>query len=192
MIRELPPGAISNRMLRAQRGLITGSAAEGTPMDEELAERRVNCRRCRYRFPVEVRSKDDWQVEAQCPSCECWACFTVADIHDSPPGPVEFDAEAQRLGELLWRPINEHRGHRAVAWMDRVGNGGFEDDHTPKPWPIPIFWVYRFTRGQEAAYSWQESDRWFVRDWHPLRSHREPPAPGEVLSFEAALDRLLE
>jgi hypothetical protein len=141
---------------------------------------------------VRVPASEDWRVEAQCPSCESWACFTIADTREPPaPDPAELDAEAQRLGELLWRPINAHRGHRAVAWMDRVGNGGFEDDHSAKPWPIPTFWVYRFTRGKEAAYIWQERDSWLVRGWHPLRGRREPPDVAEAFSFEAALDRLL-
>ena len=136
---------------------------------------------------------EDWRVEAQCPSCETWACFTVADTRDPPlPDPAELDAATQRLGEQLWQPINEHRSHPAIAWVDRVGNGVFEDDHTAKPWPISTFWVYRFTRGREAAYIWQEEDLWLVRGWHPLRSRRSPPEPVEVSSFEAALDRLLE
>lgn len=103
-----------------------------------------------------------------------------------------MDAEAQRLGEQLWLPINQHRGHPAVAWIDRVGNGGFEDDYTPTAWTVPTFWVYRFTRAKKAAYIWQEGDAWLVRGWHPMRGRREPPEPAEVFSFEAALDRLLE
>jgi len=161
-------------------------------MSEALEEQRVNCRRCRYRFPVQVQPGEGWRVEAQCPSCDTWACFTVADTRDPPPrDPAELEAEAQRLGEQLWSPINEHRDHPAIAWVDRVGNGGFEDDHTPKPWTIPTFWVYRFRRGKKAAYIWQEGGYWFVRRWYPLRG-RHPPEPAEVFSFEAALDQLVE
>jgi hypothetical protein len=160
-------------------------------MGEVFREQRVSCRWCRYRFPLQVPSDEDWRVEAQCVICERWACFTIADTRDPPrPDPAELEAAAQRLGEQLWRPINEHRSHPAVAWMDRVGNGGFEDDHTPKPWPIPTFWVYRFRRGKKAAYIWQEGDSWFVRGWHSLRG-RQPPDPAEVFSFDAALDRLV-
>ena len=155
-------------------------------------EKRVNCRLCRYRFLIRVAQGEDWRVEAQCPSCEAWACFTIADTHDSPkPDLRKLEVEAQRLGEQLWRPINEHHGHPAVAWVDRVGNGVFEDDYSLKPWPIPTLWVYRFRRGNKAAYIWQEGEFWLVRRWHPLRDSRQPPEPIEVFSFEAALDRLV-
>jgi hypothetical protein len=157
---------------------------------EAVEEPRVICRRCRYRFRVEVAAGDGWPVEAQCPSCEAWACFTAADTQDPPRSDLaERVAEVQRLGELLWRPINEHCGHPTVAWMDRVGNGMFEDDHSTICWPVP-HWVYRFTRGASAAYVWQEGESWYVRDWHPLRGCGEPPGPAQVFSFEAALDRL--
>ena len=159
-------------------------------MGEALADQRVYCRQCRYRFRVEVATGVNWRVEAQCPSCDSWACFTVADTHAPPrPDPAELDAEAQRLGELLWRPINEHRDHPAIAWMDRVGGGVFEDDYTQGCWPIR-HWVYRFTRGSSSAYIRQEDGSWFVRGWHPLRGCCLPCEPAEVLSFEAALDRL--
>jgi hypothetical protein len=161
-------------------------------MGQVLREQRVSCRRCRYRFRVQVQPDEDWRVEAQCPCCDGWACFTLADTRNPPkPDPREWEAATQRLGELLWRPINEHPSHPAVAWVDMIGNGGFEDDHTPKPWPIPTFWVYRFRRGKKAAYIWQEGDSWFVRGWHSLRGRRQPPDPAEVFSFEAALNRLV-
>jgi hypothetical protein len=152
---------------------------------------RVNCRQCRYRFPVQVMPCEDWKVEAQCPCCEVWACFTVADTFDPPrPNPEESAAQAQCLGEELWRPINDHRSHPATAWMDRVGNGMFEDDSTAKPFGIPTFWVYRFSRGKQAAYIWQEQGEWCVRGWHSLRGRR-PPEPSRVVSLEAALDVLV-
>jgi hypothetical protein len=155
-----------------------------------LAEQRVACSRCRYRFPVVVSTQDDWRVEAQCPCCDSWACFTAADTRDPPRAdPAELDAQTQRLGALLWQPINEHRSHPAVAWLDRVGNGVFEDDHARRCWPVP-HWVYRFTRNGSAAYIWQEGDSWFVRRWHLLPGRDLPPDPVEVPSFEAALDRL--
>ncbi len=135
---------------------------------------------------------EDWQVEAQCPSCDGWACFTVADTLELPrPDPRELEAATQKLGEQLYQPITEHRSHPAVAWMDRVGNGFFKDDCTSLPVAIPTP-VYRFTRGDTAAYIWQEGVCWLVRPWHSLQSRREPPDPVEVFSFEQALDRLLE
>jgi hypothetical protein len=139
---------------------------------------------------VEVAPGDDWRVEARCPSCESWDYFTAADTQDpARPDPAEPEGEGQRLGELLWRPINENRGHRALAWIDRVGNGVFEDDHSPSCWPAPHR-VYRFTRRGLGAYIWQEGGSWYVRGWHPLRGRLSPPDPAKVFSFEAALDQL--
>ena len=159
-------------------------------VDEMVDELRVSCRRCRFRFPVEVAVKDAWRVEAQCPSCEAWACFSAADTQDLPRSDqTEREAEMQRLRELLWLPINEHRGHPTIAWMDRVGNGLFEDDYSQGCWPVPHF-VYRFTRRESAAYIWQEGCSWFVRGWHLLQCLHSPPEPAEVLSFEAALNWL--
>jgi hypothetical protein len=159
-------------------------------MSEAFTEYQVSCRRCRYRFVVKGTATEDWAVKAECPSCESWACFTIADTHDpARPDPIKLDSATQQLGELLMRPINEHRGHPALAWMDRVGNGVFEDDSSRACWPVPQ-WVYRFTRGRAAAYIWQVEGSWFVRGWHPLRSRRRPPDPAKVVSFVAALDRL--
>lgn len=125
-----------------------------------------------------------------CPSCESWSNFIAVDAQDPPrPDPAELDAATQRLGELLWRPINKHRGHPAFTWMDRVGNELFEDDHSYICWPVPHC-LYRFTQGSSAAYIWQEDESWFVRSWHPLRDRGLAPEPAEVFSFEAALDRL--
>lgn len=161
-------------------------------MSVALQEQRVNCRRCRYRFPVHAQSTEGWRVEAQCPICEAWACFTAADTQDPPrPDPAELEQATQQIGERLWRPINENRGHAAVKWVDKVGNGLFEDDHTPMPWAMPTSGVYRFRRGTKAAYLWQEGGSWFVRGWYSLRGRR-PPEPAEVFSFEAGLDRLAE
>jgi hypothetical protein len=161
-------------------------------MGDALKEQRVNCRRCRYRFAVQAPTLDDWRVEAQCPACDGWACFTAADTLPPPhPDPEELDAATQRLAQQLWQPINEHRSHPAIAWMDRVGNGMFEDDSSGESWPVPC-WVYRFTHRAEGAYVWQEGGSWFVRGWHALRGGGEPPDPEEVFSFEAALDRLAE
>jgi hypothetical protein len=158
---------------------------------EALREQWVNCSRCKYRLVVLVPPGEDWRVEAQCPSCDAWACFTIANTPEReapPPDPREREREIQRLGEQLWQPINEHRGHPAVAWIDRVGNGVFEDDHSERCWPIPS-WVYRFTRKGRAADIWQKGGSWFVRGWHPLRGQR-PPEPEEMFSFAEALDRL--
>ena len=159
-------------------------------MGQTLREQRVTCHRCRYRFPVHVQPDEDWRVEAQCPSCEGWACFTVADTNNrAAPNQQELDAATQRLGEQLWRPINQHRSHPATAWLDCVGNGVFEDDQTPKPWCIPT-WVYRFRRGSQAAYIWQQGDCWLVRRWYSPRGG-QPPEPAELFSFAAALDVLV-
>jgi hypothetical protein len=159
---------------------------------EAHVEQRVTCRRCQFWLRVEVAPGDDWRVEALCPSCATWACFTAADTQDPPRAdPAELDAEAQRLGELLRRPIHECCGHPAVAWLDRVGKGVFRDDSGPICWPA-LHCAYRFTRGGSGAYIWQEDGSWYVRSRHPLRGRGSPPEPVEVFLFEAALDRLLE
>jgi hypothetical protein len=161
-------------------------------MDNGLMEQRVICSRCRFRLSVQVPESGDWRIDAQCPSCESWACFTLADTRDPPvPDSGQVDAAAQGLGEQLWQPIKEHRGHPALAWMDRIGNGVFEDDHSESCWPVPS-WIYRFTRQAQAAYVWQEASSWFVRSWHPLRGERKPPDAAEVFSFAQALDHLLD
>ena len=88
-------------------------------MSDAIEGQRVTCRRCRYWFPVQREPGEGWRVEAQCPSCDAWACFTVADTHDQPrPNPPDWERATQRLGERLWRPINENRDHPAVAWVD--------------------------------------------------------------------------
>jgi hypothetical protein len=163
-------------------------------MGDTLINQLVDCRKCRYRFVVQIAPTRDWRVEAQCPVCEVWACFTVADTPERqppPPDPEELDRATQRLGEQLWQPINAHSNHPSMVWFDRVGNGLFEDDYSSCCWPVPC-WVYRFSRGNMAAYIWQKEDSWFVRGWHPRRGRNMPPDPAEVFSFEAALDRLLE
>src|SRR5438552_2093763 len=162
-------------------------------MSNTLIEQRLVCCLCRFCFVVPIRPAEEWRVDAQCPSCEFSACFTVADtLERQPPlpDPKERDREVQQLGEHLWQPINAHRNHPTVAWLDRVGNGFFKDDKSECCWPVP-WWVYRFTRERQAAYFWQEEDSWFVRGWHPLRGRGKPPEPAEVFTFESALDRLL-
>ncbi len=159
-------------------------------MDDSFTTQLVYCRRCRYRFKVQVSALSNWEVEASCPCCDGQATFTVADTQTLPkPDVRELDAAAQRLGELLSEPIREHQDHPAVVWMDRVGNGLFEDDFTEPCWPVP-WWIYRFTRRTEAAYIWAQGGVWFVRRWHPLRGFRKSPEPVEVSSFEEALDLL--
>src|SRR5262249_54955763 len=134
---------------------------------------------------------EDWRVEAECPSCANWACFTVADTREAPvPDPKARDEEIQRLGAQVWQPINEHRDHPAAAWIDRVGNGLWEDDYMHRPCPGPTYWVYRFKRGAEAAYIWQEDGCWFARGWYPQQGPGEPPDPSEVFSFLEGLDHL--
>jgi hypothetical protein len=158
-------------------------------MADELTQVQITCRQCKYRFLVEVL-REDWHVEAQCPGCDGWGDFTVADTQEaSRPDPQELGAASQKLGEQLWQPLEEHRGHPAVAWMDRVGNGLFEDDYTKPCGPAPWL-VYRFTRQAKAAYVWQQESSWFVRGWHARHGRRKPPEPVEVLSFKAALDVL--
>jgi hypothetical protein len=154
----------------------------------------VICPKCRYTLHVHISPDQEWLVEAQCPSCGTWHCFSITDIPErqpSPPDPEESDRATQRLGERLWQPINAHTNHPTLRWFDRVGNGLFEDDYSPCSWPVPC-WVYRFSKERMAAYIWQEEGSWFVRTWHSIRSHRKPPDPTEVFSFEGALDRLLE
>jgi hypothetical protein len=154
-------------------------------------QQRVHCRRCRFRFLIQVPASEDWRIEAQCPSCDWSDGFTVADTYEPPtPNLQDLDAAAQKVGSLLWQPIDENQDHPALAWVDRVGNGMFGDDRSKICWPVP-WTVYRFTRGTEAAYIWQENGSWFVRGWHPMRGRGNPPEPDEVHSFGAALDRLV-
>jgi hypothetical protein len=159
-------------------------------MSETLNEERVFCPKCRFRFPIAVPLTKGWQVEAQCPSCEWSTFFSVADTEELPQiDHAEWEAKLQRIGKLLWQPINEHRGHPALVWMDRVGNGMFEDDYSEKCFPAPHT-VYRFTCGESASYIWQQEESWFVRGWHPLKGDTMPPEPVQVFSFGAALDYL--
>lgn len=155
--------------------------------------RRVECPRCRYLFSVEVAEGADWQVEEQCPSCESRTLFTIENTPErQPPRPKPEDLDLSQSSWVreLFAPINQHRSHAAVTWFDRVGNGGFEDEYAPA-WPIP--WrVYRFRRGEQAAYAWQVEGVWFVRGWHQLRTGMKgPPERMAVASLEAALDRLV-
>lgn len=162
-------------------------------MSDPLRKQRVDCPRCRYRFFLEVPQGDDWRVEAECPSCEIATWFTVAHTKAPPPPDpaklAEQEAPIQHFWTLLWRPINEHRSHPVVAWMDQVGNGGFEEDQCAGHWPIP-WTVYRFVRNGEAAYIWKQADAWRVRRWHRMANRFQVPEPVEVSSFEAALDQL--
>jgi hypothetical protein len=160
-------------------------------MEDAFFEQRVSCPKCRYRLAVEAPARDGWQVDWQCPACDSWTCFTIADTIDPPrPDPAELEAATQRLGEQVWKPINEHRSHPAVAWIEKVGNGCFEDDYSDPRWPVP-WWIYRFKRQGEAAYVWEKDGSWFVRGWQPMRCRGDLPDISEVFSFEAALDRLL-
>jgi hypothetical protein len=171
-------------------------------MDEALIEQRVICRLCRFIFKVQVPAlsptapNEDWAIEAQCPSCDRWGCFTPADTPEREPPRPDFDEDVSdeqthALCERLFEPINKHRSHPAVRWFDRVSIGFFEDDRSEPDWPAP-WWVYRFSRGRSAAYVWQDEGRWYVRRWHPLRGRGMPPWVRECDSFEAALDHLLE
>jgi hypothetical protein len=165
---------------------------ESAVLSKAVVKHRVYCRGCRFRLEVEAAPGDDWRVEAQCPSCDFWAFFTAIDTQDlARPDPAKLFAETQLLGAQLWQPINEHRDHPAVAWIDRVGNGMFEDDCSEICWPV-LHWIYRFTRAGSGAYIWQEGGSWYVRNWHPLQGESDAPNPAEVCSIEAALDRLVD
>jgi hypothetical protein len=161
-------------------------------MGDVPTQQRVFCRRCRFRFDVLISATENWQVEAQCPSCDGVAIFTIADTIEPPlPDPRELEATSQRLMKEICKPINENRGHPALVWMERVSNGVFQDDRSRPYWPIP-WWVYRFTRGNDAAYIWQMESSWFVRGWHSKRGDGPSPGPAEVPSFKAALDHLVD
>ncbi|OWK37522.1 hypothetical protein [Fimbriiglobus ruber] len=92
-----------------------------------------------------------------------------------------------------WRGMMEalsaHNDHPARSHFERIGNGMFEDDHTARelPAPHPIF---RFRRGELAAYVWEVDDDWFVRPWRPMRG-RTSRTVGRVADLAAALDELL-
>ncbi len=164
-------------------------------MDAPLIDQRVSCRKCQFCFAVQLSPIQGRWIESQCPACEVWACFTIADSPERQPSLPdseeleERDRTIQRLGEQLWPPIKAYSNHPSVAWFDRIGNGVFADDHSRICWPASC-WVYRFSRGGMAAYIWQEEESLFVRGWHPIGSRRSPPEPAEVFSFLAALNRL--
>ncbi len=159
-------------------------------MSEELVDKQVICRRCRYRFTIQIPDAANWRFDAHCPSCEAWEHFTEADTRDLPPASqAEPNQQVQGLGELLWRPIQENHDHPAIGWFDRVGNGLFEDDYSGISWPYPHP-IYRFSRERFAAYIWQVEGIWFVRGWHPLRESGPPPEARAVASLTAALELL--
>ena len=91
-----------------------------------------------------------------------------------------------------WRGMMEalsaHDGHAARGWFERIGNGVFEDDHVARdlPGPHPM---YRFRRGERAAYLWEVGGVWFVRPWRRMRG-RESQAVVRVADLGAALDAL--
>jgi hypothetical protein len=84
--------------------------------------------------------------------------------------------------------LEAHHDHPARGWFDRLGNGIFEDDHSVRglPGPHPI---YRFTRGDEAAYVWEDECGWVVRPWRRMRD-RVSNAVVRVGNLRAALDVL--
>jgi hypothetical protein len=157
-------------------------------MNESIVELPIHCPHCLYRFPAEAES-------TQCPSCEAELDCSACSKPTQPLNPAELeeiDRQVQRRGEILWLPINQNRDHRAMVWIDHVGNGLFEDDYSKSSWLIPHRAVYRFTRQESAAYIWQVGVTWFVRGWHPLKEGASPPAPVEVETFRLALDELVE
>jgi hypothetical protein len=91
-----------------------------------------------------------------------------------------------------WRGMMEalaaHAGHPARGWFDRIGNGVFEDDAAARglPGPHPI---YRFRRGERAAYVWEADGAWFVRPWRRTRG-RASGAVVRVADLGTALDVL--
>jgi hypothetical protein len=100
----------------------------------DFLSRRVICRRCRFIFTIDVPAQADGEegeglcFEAQCPSCDIWACFTVADTPECQPSrpsreELEEARRRQELPEQLLTPIRENRAHPAVARFDRIGNG---------------------------------------------------------------------
>jgi hypothetical protein len=162
-------------------------------MSRALIDQRLVCPACRFRFVVQRPAAEDRCVEAECPSCDQAEYFTVAQAAErepSLPDPKERECEVQHIAEVLWLPIDAHRHHAAVAWLDRAGNGVFEDDCSECAWPAP-YCVYRFTRQGSAAYIWWNDDGWLVRGWHPLSGRIQAPEPAKVSTFEAALDWLV-
>ena len=53
--------------------------------------------------------------------------------------------------------LSAHDSHPARSWFERIGNGVFEDDHAARGLPGPQL-MYRFHRGELAAYVWEDSD----------------------------------
>ncbi len=91
-----------------------------------------------------------------------------------------------------WRGMMEalsaHDNHRARNWFDRIGNGVFEDDSGVGTLPVPHP-IYRFRRGELAAYVWEDGGAWFVRPWQRMRG-RVSKAIVRVADLGAALDEL--
>jgi hypothetical protein len=150
---------------------------------------------CRYLFTVQVPARgggpaEGWEVEAECPSCEATARFTIDDTPDRQPERRAFepDPEGQKAIDRLFEPIDRNRSHPAAGWFDRIANGFFDDDRGSPRWQEP-WWVFRFRRGDEAAYLWLERDRCFLRPWGPMDGRGVPPVR-DVPSFEAGLDEL--
>ncbi|VTR99433.1 hypothetical protein [Tuwongella immobilis] len=89
----------------------------------------------------------------------------------------------------MMQALSVHDDHPARSWFERIGNGLFEDDHAARelPGPHPI---YRFRRGELAAYVWEIGGKWFVRPWQRMRG-RVSQAVVLVSSLGAALDELV-
>lgn len=155
---------------------------------------RVECPRCRHRFTLAVPDGDgdDWECSERCPACDSATRFTIAHVPDRAPR-LETEGVDPPLHprlQAMVEPLERHHDHPAMAWFDRIGNGLFEDDRSADGWPTPGV-VYRFQRGDRAAYVWQVEGVWFVRGWHPVRKRgMQPPRPVETATFVGALHRL--
>jgi hypothetical protein len=134
-------------------------------------------------------------IEAQCPSCEAWACFTIADTPErqpksDPAAEAAREAALKQRAALLFQPIERNRSHPAVQWFEKIGNGFFEDEYAEPMWPVPSV-VYRFRRDRRAAYVWEEDGSWQLRLWADLGRSRPEPDIRWAATFEDALDQLL-
>ena len=108
-------------------------------------------------------------------------------MDDEPGAYLTTDQLPEPMRSFI-RRLDEYAGHAARPWFEKMGNGVFEDDYSTRGLPGP-WWIYRFRRGSETAYLWEQDGKWWVRPWSDMRRSRGARIEW-VASLGAALDRL--